>query len=37
MGCAPKPGKLKPLSTNIADAELAAEITITSAMMLGYD
>ena len=34
-GCAPIPKKLRPLSTKIAEAKLAAEITITGAITLG--
>jgi hypothetical protein len=37
MGAVHLNPELKPLSTNIADAKLAAEITITGAMILGYD
>ena len=34
-GCAPIPRKLRPLSTKIAEAKLAADITIIGAMTLG--
>ncbi len=34
-GCTPKPRKLKPASIKMAEAKLAAEITITGLIILG--